>query len=165
MKRALVLACALLLLVSPLEACGSSGPLRKLVLGTCVPAQVNIVPSSSSWVRVWTSQAVTVRPGMFVGLEVVEPEGYSGPGRGFPWSDPVVTTGGVLTPTQPCSSSPPSTLPLAVYWFQATSSGSTVVTVPLALSWKRQHYGCPGDVACARLSDLRVVVAVKGTSA
>lgn len=126
---------------------------------TCVPGRADIVPTSQKWVRVWTSQSLTVRRGMFVGAEVVEPEAYKIT-LGFPWATPVVSTTGTLAPTQLCRLFPPSTLPVAVYYFEAVRTGSAIVTVPLSRSWLRRSRGCQTPVSCSPLSDLRLDVTV-----
>lgn len=126
---------------------------------TCVPSQADLVPTSPKWTRVWTSQSLTVRRGMFVGAEVVEPEAYSIT-PGFPWTKPAVSTDGILAPVQLCRSVPPATLPSAVYYFEAIRTGSAIVSVPLSRSWLQRDRGCQAPVSCAPLADLRVAVTV-----
>jgi hypothetical protein len=132
---------------SPVHHATDSGQQKS----TCVPDQVRVI---------WTSRALTVRKGMFVGFEVVEPAGYTNT-SGFPWSSPTLSTSGVLTPARPCHSPLVATLPLAVYYFQATGIGSTTVTIPLSKSWVARRHSCV-DVACAPLATLREAITVRG---
>jgi hypothetical protein len=162
MKRVLALVSGLAILGAYLGACSGGtrvGPHNIAV--QCVPSQASVTPRSRQWIRVWTSQVLTLRRGMFVGLEVVEPEGYSNL-PGFPWSAPTVSTSGVLARTRLCHSAAPATLALAVYYFQAIKTGSTTVTVPLSRSWLHRARSCNPGVVCAPLSDLRVAVTVTG---
>src|SRR5271155_4671686 len=153
-----------LVAVSPVVRSSDSGAAvqETVAASTCVPRQADVVPSSREWIRVSRSRAVTVRKGMFVGLEVVEPDAYTAT-PGFPWAKPLVSTGGVVAPARKCSSSPEvSTLPAAEYYFRAVKPGSAVVTIPLTVSWLHHKYnGCQAGVYCAPLSDLRVAITVK----
>lgn len=140
-----------------LVGCGPSSPAQHRA-AICVPAQADITPTSTQWVRVWTSQALTVRPGMFVGLEVVEPEGYASI-EGFPWSRPTLSSPRVLVPARRCKAAAPAIPPLAVYYYQAIKTGSVTATVPLSREWLvRAH--CASSTPCTPLTDLRVVVTV-----
>lgn len=145
----------LIVILISLGACnsGSDVAMDSLSVGTCVPSQADLVPTSRQWVRVWTSQTLTVRRGMYVGLEVIEPIAYSMT-PGFPWAKPVVSTSRILAPARPCESAPPATLALAVYYFQAVKTGSTIV------SWLDRSHGCDPATHCAPLSDLRVAIRV-----
>jgi hypothetical protein len=109
---------------------------------------------------IWTSRALTLRKGVFVGFEVVEPARYTAT-SGFPWTSPTSSTSGVLTPARPCHSPLVATLPLAVYYFQATGIGSTRVTIPLSKSWVARAHSCV-DGACAPLESLRDAITVSG---
>ena len=126
---------------------------------TCVPRRANTVPVSRGWIRVWASQDLQVRRGTFVGVEVVEPAAFSSK-LGFPWAKPVLSASGVLAPTHLCSPNtptPPATLAIAVYYFEAVRHGAVTVTVPLKKGWPSHHSGCAG---CAPLARLRVGVTV-----
>jgi hypothetical protein len=75
--------------------------------------------------------------GMFVGLGVVEGEPVAPRDSppvvfSFPWTPPAVSTQGVLSATRECHTTGVSTLPLAVYLFEAVSTGKVIVTIPLA---------------------------------
>ncbi|MGO9661035.1 MAG: hypothetical protein ACLP7F_22110, partial [Acidimicrobiales bacterium] len=114
---------------------------------------------------VWREQTLTVRPGTFVGIEVYSNEIMYLPAKdippGFPWAKPVLSTQGVLVPERECPPlPPPSSVPTAVYYFQAIRTGSTVVTVPLAKAWR--GFRCAGRdrPACTDPSPLRVAVKV-----
>ena len=166
MRSALSLALGLTLVGATFSACGAgpipTGTQQTMTGSACVPDRAQIAPvSRKKWVRVWTSQALTVEKGMFVGLQVTEPEAYATT-NGFPWAAPVISTGGVLTSANLCHSAPPATLPLAVYYFRAINAGSTTVIVPLSKSWLARVHSCSDTASCVSLSDLRVSVTVTG---
>ena len=124
-----------------LVATGTSG-LKTTMTVSCVPARSDIVPVSARWDRVWANSAVHLKRGMFVGLEVVEGEVLIPPSDpsiaySFPWTAPAVSTKGVLTATRECRNHglDITSVPLAVYWFQAVDTGKVTVTVPLTKAW------------------------------
>jgi len=139
----------------------STGTPPTVTPSACVPDQALITPMSREWVRVWTSQALTVHKGMFVDLQVTEPEADTTT-EGFPWGVPVMSTGAVLTPASPCHAAPPATLPVAVHFFRAVDVGSTTVVVPLSKSWLARVRSCLDTASCVPLSDLRISVTVAG---
>jgi hypothetical protein len=151
------------LLGATLSACSggtiSTGTQQTVAGSACVPDKAQVTPVSRRWVRVWTSQALTVHKGMFVGLEVTEPEAYATT-KAFPWAAPVISTGGVLTSANLCHPAPPATLPLAVYYFRAINAGSSTVIVPLSKFWLARVHSCMDTASCVPLSDLRVSVTV-----
>ena len=131
----------------------------------CVPQRADVKVVSEGWEPVWREQTLTVRPGTFVGIEVYSNEIMYLPAKdippGFPWAKPVLSTQGVLVPERECPPlPPPSSVPTAVYYFQAIRTGSTVVTVPLAKAWR--GFRCAGRdrPACTDPSPLRVAVKV-----
>ena len=131
----------------------------------CVPQRADVKVVSEGWEPVRTEQTLTVRPGKFVGVEVYTNEIMYLPAKdippGFPWAKPVLSTKGVLVPERECPPlPPPSSVPTAVYYFQAARTGTTVVTVPLTKAWRK--FRCPrrDRPACADPSPLRVAVKV-----
>jgi hypothetical protein len=163
MTAAVSLVLGVILLGATLSAC-SGGPIptdtqQTVGESACVPNKAEITPVSWEWVRVWTSQALTVHKSMFVGLQVTEPEAYTTT-KSFPWGAQVISTGGVLTPAKPCHSAPPATVPLAVYYFRAINAGSTTVIVPLSKSCLARVHSCLATASCVPLLALRVLVTV-----
>lgn len=137
-----------------------------VVVVTCVPNEAELVPVADGWVRVWTNGSLHVKRGMFVGLEVVEPEGdLTGPPNLarqaiFPWLAPVMMSNEVLRPTRACQQTAIATLPLAVYWFEAIGEGAVTVTVPLSKEWAHTPNACPPALHCAPLQPLQVSITV-----
>ena len=147
--------------VGVLAATGSSG-LKTTTTVSCVPAESDLVPVSPRWDRVWTSGAVHLKRGMFVGLEVFEggflvPKGAPAVIYSFPWTTPVVSGNGVLSATRECShSAETSSVWIAVYWFQAVASGRVTVTVPFTKAWVQ----APRKSLLPKVQSLRVMVTV-----
>lgn len=127
--------------------------------GSCVPAQAAVSPVSSRWIRVWTSQSISVHVGRFVGLEVIEPEAYTST-TGFPWARPRTAGQRVLIPAQECGRTPPASLPLAVYYFRAMATGTETVTVPLSRTWSRRAPTCDDSASFVPFRPLVVTVSV-----
>ena len=140
------------------SACGPGRTMPQQA-GPCVPPEAATTPVSSRWVRVWTSKSVTARVGMFVGVEVIEPEVYTAT-RGFPWKKPQTTGSHVLVPARECETPPPTTLPLAVYYYLASGTGTETVTVPLSKTWL-WNASCEDTASCAPLRPLVVRVSVR----
>ena len=165
MKAFLTLTAAVLVVtgigVGVLTATGTSG-LRTTTAVSCVPRQSDLVPVTARWDRVWANGAVHLKPGMFVGLEVIEgeiliPKKDPSIVQSFPWTPPSVSSKGVLRATGECPHGLEVTsVPLAVYWFEAVSTGTVTVTVPLTRAWTQAAK--KGFVP--RLQPLRVRVTV-----
>jgi hypothetical protein len=148
--------------IAVLVATGTSG-LRTTTTVACVPEQSDLIPVSARWDRVSTSGAVHLKRGMFVGLEVVEGEPVATVGSprvvfSFPWRTPILSSDVVLRASEVCGH-PVSvtTVPLAVYWFQAVATGKVTVTVPLTKAWTQ----ATNKSLVPRLQPLRVLVTVR----
>jgi hypothetical protein len=96
--------------IAVLVATGTSG-LRTTATVTCVPEPSALVPVSARWDRVWTSSAVHLKRGMFVGLEV---EDY--------WFQAVATGKMIVT------------VPLTEAWTQAANKSLVTRLQPLPVS-------------------------------
>ena len=140
------------------SGCGPSASNHQ-ASGSCVPPQAAVSPVTSRWIRVWTSQSITVHVGRFVGLEVIEPEAYTST-NGFPWTEPRTEGQRVLVPAQECGRTAPASLPLAVYYFRAIAAGTERVTVPLSPTWLRRGPSCIDTASCVPLRPLVVTVSV-----
>jgi len=147
--------------VGVLAATGTSG-LRTAAVASCVPSQSDIVPVTTRWDRVWTSGAVHLKRGMFLGLEVYEsgiivPKGAPAVIYSFPWTTPVVSGSGVLSATMECGhSAEVSSVWIAVYWYQAVATGKATITVPLTKAWVQ----APRQPLLPKVQPLRVNVTV-----
>jgi len=128
--------------VGVLVATGTSG-LPTTTAVSCVPVQSDMIPVAARWDRVWANGAVHLKRGMFVGLQLEEGEISTTHNnqsilQSFPWTPPVLSSKGVLSATRECRHGPGiSTVAIAVYWFEAVSTGKVTVTVPLTEAWTR----------------------------
>ena len=129
----------------------------------CVPEQVAQAPSSSRLVNVWSSGAVHLKRGMFVDLEVEDGDPVATVSAprvvfSFPWATPILSSNMVLRATKVCAHPVwVTTVPMAVYWFQAVATGKMTVTVPLTKAWTQ----ATNKSLVPRLKPLRVSVTVR----